>query len=216
LTARGEKGEPLERLLRDFRINRIFEGSTEIMELFIAREAVDTHLKVAGALADPRSSMGAKHGAFVKTALFYAAWYPTRWLGWSFWPKYAEFGKLAKHMRYADRTSRRLARGLFYCIVRFGPKLEKRQAVLARLVEVGAELFAITATCSRAQSMVKAGDASARSAVDLADTFCHTSRRKVSEKFRHLFFNDDVAVYKTAQRVLANEYTWLEEGVVKS
>ncbi|HEY2824284.1 MAG TPA: acyl-CoA dehydrogenase family protein, partial [Gemmatimonadales bacterium] len=209
LKARGEKPEALERLLRDFRINRIFEGSTEIMELFIAREAVDTHLKVAGAIADPKAPMSAKLAAFVKAGLFYAVWYPTRWIGWGFWPRFGEFGKLAGHMRYADRTSRRLARALFHCIVRFGPKLEKRQTVLARLVEVGAELFAMTATCSRAQSQVTAGDPHAGSAVDLADTFCRTSRRKIEERFRHLFANDDVAVYQMAQRVLADEYVWL-------
>jgi hypothetical protein len=220
LKARGERPEPLERVMRDFRINRIFEGSTEIMELFIAREAVDTHLKVAGAIADPKATLGAKLGAFVKAGFFYAAWYPTRWLGWGFWPKYAEFGKLAGHLRYADRTSRRLARALFHCIVRFGPKLEKRQAVLFRLVEVGAELFAITAACSRAQALLKSADPQERShgpaAVDLADVFCRTSRRKIAERFRTLFANDDVVIYRTAQRVLADEFLWLEEGVVKS
>ncbi|MDH3455842.1 MAG: acyl-CoA dehydrogenase family protein [Gemmatimonadota bacterium] len=217
LKARGERAEPVERMMRDFRINMIFEGSSEIMRLFIAREVVDTHLKVAGAIADPDASTGAKLGAFLKAAVYYAAWYPTRWFGWGRWPRYGEFGPLAKHMRYVNRTSRRLARSLFHAIVRFGPKLEKRQAVLFRLVDIGAELFAMSAACSRAQMLrtSKSPEERARSgtAATLANTFCAMSRREIAQRFDELFDNDDVMVYKTAQRLMSNEMAWLEEGV---
>jgi len=213
---RGEKGEPVERLMRDFRINLIFEGSSEIMRLFIAREAVDTHLKVAGALVDPKASFGAKVPALLRTTLYYATWYPAKWIGWGWWPRYSGLGPLAKHLRYVNRTSRRLARALFHAIVRFGPKLEKRQAVLARLVEIGAELFAMSAACSRAQALHTSKKpeerAQGESATYLADLFCRIGRRRIAERFDRLFDNDDVAVYRAAQRVLANEFTWLEEG----
>lgn len=219
LEARGERPEPVERIMRDFRINLIFEGSSEIMRLFIAREAVDSHLKVAGAIADPRAPLGAKIGAFFKAGLHYAAWYPARWIGWGWWPRYGEFGPLAGHVRYVDRTSRRLARKLFHAIVRFGPALEKRQSVLARLVEIGAELFAITAACSRAQllrtSKSAEDRAKAAAAVQLADVFSRIARRRVKQKFRAVFSNEDVPVYKTARLVLANELVWMEEGIAK-
>ncbi|MDH5805906.1 MAG: acyl-CoA dehydrogenase family protein, partial [Gemmatimonadota bacterium] len=218
LKERGERGDPVERMMRDFRINLIFEGSSEIMRLFIAREAVDTHLKIGGALADPKAPMGAKLSALFKAGLYYALWYPGRWIGWGRWPRYAEFGKNAKHMRYVNRTSRRLARSLFHAIVRFGPGLEKRQAVLARLVEIGAELFAMSAACSRAHTLQISTSAEDRSrganAVDLADVFCRTSKRRIQDRFRSLFNNDDVIVYKTAQRVLSDELEWMEAGLV--
>ena len=216
LKARGEEPVPIERLMRDFRINLIFEGSSEIMRLFIAREVVDTHLKVAGAIADPKATLAARVPAFFRAALFYAHWYPARWFGWGRWPRYGEFGKLAKHVRYIDRTSRKLARTLFHAILRFGPKLEKRQAVLFRLVNIGAELFAISAVCARAQWLFTSKDPEQRSqgssARHLADVFCRLARRRISSKFARVFDNDDTVVYKTAQRVMANETTWLEMG----
>ncbi|HSR41223.1 MAG TPA: acyl-CoA dehydrogenase family protein, partial [Longimicrobiales bacterium] len=120
LADRGEAAIPAERILRDMRINRIFEGSSEIMHLFIAREAVDRHLEVAGDMVDPRAPLSQRIGSALKAGVYYAWWYPTRWIGWSFWPRYSEFGPLAGHVRWVHRTSRRLARNLFHAMVRFG------------------------------------------------------------------------------------------------
>ena len=214
LRGRGERPDPVERMMRDFRINLIFEGSSEIMRLFIAREAVDTHLKVAGALIDPKTSASQKLSALVRSGLFYATWYPRLWFGIRGRVGYGEFGSLATHLRFVDRSSRKLARTLFHCMVRFGPKLEKRQAVLGRLVEIGAELLAITAACSRAQAMVTKDPAN-RGPVELADLFGRQARRRVEERFAAVFDNDDVAAYGVAQQVIRNEHTWLEQGMAR-
>ncbi len=214
LAQRGEEPVPVERMMRDFRINTLFEGSSEIMRLFIAREALDSHLKIGGAIADPSASLGAKLAAGVRATLYYGWWYPARWLGWGRWPRYAEFGKLARHIRFLNRASRRLARALLHAIVRFGPRLEKKQAVLGRLVDIGAELFAMAAACVKAQSFRTSKSAEERAhaetACDLADVFCRLARRRVAGHFAALFDNDDAVVYRTALRALAGEFRWLE------
>ncbi len=214
LRARGEKAYPVERIMRDFRINLIFEGSSEIMHLFIAREALDKHLEVAGDVVMPGKTLGQRLAGLVRAGLFYARWYPSRWLGWSFWPRYAEFGRLAPHLRYVARSARRLARGIFHSMVRFGPKLEYRQAVLFRLVDVGAELFAMAAACCRAQWLIKREPDTGRRAVELADLFCRQARGRINAKFRGLWRNEDGHTYRVAQDVLAGDHRWLERGTV--
>jgi alkylation response protein AidB-like acyl-CoA dehydrogenase len=213
LVERGEKPYPVERMVRDLRINLIFEGSSEIMRLFIAREAVDNHLKVAGDLVNPKAPTGKRVAAAARAGLHYAWWFPTRFFGWGFWPRFGEYGPLARHVRYMDRAARRLARSVFYAMVRFGPGLEKRQAVLGRIVEIGAELFAMTAAvvCARRRVAEEPGD---RTPYTMADVFCKQARRRIEQRFRELFHNDDSDTYKLARGVLEGRYTWLEEGVV--
>jgi alkylation response protein AidB-like acyl-CoA dehydrogenase len=215
LRARGEPGIPVERMMRDFRINLIFEGSSEIMRLFIAREALDRHLAVAGDLFNPKVSRSDKIGKVLPRFVgFYAKWYPSRWLGWSHLPSHAEFGPLAKHVGYVERASRRLSRSIFHMMARYGPKLEKRQALLFRAVDVGADLFAMSATLARAQSMRAAHGPHARDAVELADIFSRMMRRRIAQHFRDIRSNDDVRKYRTARRILEGSHRWMEDGLV--
>ena len=214
LKARGEPGVPVERILRDFRINLIFEGSSEIMRLFIAREALDRHLAAAGDVVNPKASAGKKVAALPRMAAFYAGWYPTRWLGYGRWPRFVGYGRLAAHVRYMERTTRRLSRSIFHMMAAHGPKLEKRQALLFRAVDIGADLFAMAAAVSRAQSLRRSGSAEAAGAAELADVFCRMTRRRIGERFRGIRSNDDRAFYRTAGRVLGGEFAFLEEGLV--
>ena len=214
LRARGEPAIPVERMMRDFRINLIFEGSSEIMRLFIAREALDRHLAVAGDLFNPkipRSEKLKKH--LPKFVAFYAKWYPTRWAGWGHAPRFSDFGPLARHVRYLERTTRRLSRSIFHMMARYGLKLEKRQALLFRAVDIGADLFAMSAAVSRAQQLRRSKSADARGAVELADIFCRMTRRRIAANFAAIRSNDDVRKYRTARRILEGEHLWLERGL---
>jgi alkylation response protein AidB-like acyl-CoA dehydrogenase len=213
LEARGEAPIPLERVLRDLRINRIFEGSNQVMRLFIAREALDTHLDAAGDVVMPGVPLGRRLAGAVRAGLFYMVWYPSRWLGWGHWPRYADFGPLAGHLRWVERTSRRLARQQFHLMALHGPALERRQGLLFRCVDIGAELYAMAATCVRARRDVRARPAD-RTPYELADAFCRASRRKVDTLFRAIASNDDEDMTRIARGALDKRYAWLEDGII--
>ena len=115
-------------------------------------------------------------------------------------------------MRFVERASRRLARATFHAMVRFGPKLEKRQAVLGRIVDIGSDLFVMTAVIVRAKELE--GAAEKKGADALADMFCRMARRRITARFPALFNNDDSTTYGIARRFLDDDFLWLEEGVV--
>jgi hypothetical protein len=215
LAARGERAVPAEQILRDLRINRIFEGSTEIMHLLIAREAVDAHLSAAGDLASADADLRAKAKAAVSASGFYAKWLPQLAVGkGSVRTSYGEFGALGKQLRYVERMSRKLARQTFYGMGRWQAKLEYRQGFLGRIVDIGAELFAMAAACSRAE-MLRVGDpARGVPAYELAEAFCEQARLRVDQLFDQLWNNTDDSDRRLAQRVLDGAYGWLEDGIV--
>jgi hypothetical protein len=211
LKARGEEAIPLERFLRDSRINTIFEGSSEIMRLFIAREMLDPHLKIAGAIFNSQMPASQKFRAAAKAAAFYAIWYPKQFLPRG--PKSkVQSPKLKSHLCFAARTSRKLARSIFQAMLKYGPKLEREQLLLGRFVEIGTEIFAVTATCLRAEKLLSEGQGG--DIMQLADFFCSSARLRIEEIFRRIGKNFDRSGYRLAHETLAGKFSEIEHGIV--
>jgi alkylation response protein AidB-like acyl-CoA dehydrogenase len=215
LQARGLRGVPVEQVLRDMRVNRIFEGSTEIMHLIIAREAMDQHLHVAGDLMEPDLGMDRKAKALGKAGAFYATWYPKLAVGRGQAPKsYASFGELAGQMRFVERASRKLARSTFYAMARWQAGTEDHGAFLGRIVDIGAELFAISATVVYTQTALREHPERAAETQELAEAFCNQAQHRTERLFHELWDNADAPNHRLALDVLKGRHTWLEEGII--
>ena len=213
LAGRGEPPIAVERFLRDCRVNTIFEGSSEIMRLFIAREALDPHLKVGGAIFNTQLPKSERLKAVFSSGKFYAGWYPRQWL-----PNGANkidnlHRDLQKHVDYAAAGSKKLARGLFHAMTRFGPKLDRQQLLLSRFVGIATELFAISATCSYAQWLLGQGKPS-NEILALADYFCRSARLRIDTHFAGTRRNVDKRGYQLTQELLAGKYAMLRDGIV--
>jgi hypothetical protein len=214
LKERGETPFPVERMLRDCRINRIIEGTTEIMQLFLAREAMDPHLKVAADLLKKHTPIGKKVTSGIKLAGFYSTWYPTQWINSSLWHNHGDMDKLAKHYSYIETNSHKLARTIFHYMGLYQDRLERKQLILASLVNIGTELFAMSATCSYAIQKIKDEPELDQTPKYLADVFCLASRRRIEAEFERLDDNDDAKNLKLAKSVLKGDVSWLEDGVI--
>jgi alkylation response protein AidB-like acyl-CoA dehydrogenase len=215
LAARGEEAVPVERFLRDCRINMIFEGSSEIMRLFIAREALDPHLKIGAPMLNSQLQVAERVKSAIGAVGFYAKWYPRQWLLPFDGEGIKEFHPvLARHTRFAANASHRLARRLFHSMASYGPKLEREQVLLGRFVDIGTEIFAIATSCARAQAMLRTDETTKKDLLALADYFCSAARHRIDRMFYSIKHNVDLRGYKLAQRVVTGELSWLEEGIV--
>ncbi len=213
LKVRGEPPYAVERMMRDCRINMILEGSSEIMRLFLAREAMDPHLKRIGALLNPKTGFAEKVSGFFKIAGHYAGWYSKQLLLGGRNKSYPEAKQLSSHYSFVEKTSHALARKLFYYMAKYQQKLEKRQLILGRLVDIGTDLFVMSATCSYALSLTKDNPAD-KTPIELAEHFCTLAKRRILEKFAALEQNDDRKNNSLAKEVLDGNFKWLEEGVM--
>ena len=193
--ARGESVDGIERNFRDCRVNLIFEGSSEIMRLILAREALDPHLKVAGDVVNSKLSLWKRLKAAVKAGIHYSWWYPKQWI-----PCLSP----NKHTRYIRNTSKKLARTLIHSMARYGPGLDKQQLLLGRLTEIGTELFVMTCALLKAEQSADDGESA------LADAVFRNGKIRIKEKFAAIRNNNDQRNYKLGRKVLDGDYKEVE------
>lgn len=208
LKARGKTAYPIERAMRDSRVNTILEGSSEILHLFIAREALDFHLKMMQPLLDPKVSIIKKIKVAVSTALSYSIWYPKLWI-----PSLPGTG--SKHIRFVKTASKRLARVIFHKMMINQKKMVHKQNTLSRIVDIGADLFAMSCTLSYAESLAKKGE-DRKNAAKLADLFCRQAKTRIKIRFKELCCNEDKLSRAVAKKVLSGDFEWLENDIIKN
>ncbi len=211
LKARGEVPFPVERIMRDCRINRILEGTTEIMKLFLAREAMDSHMKRAEPLLSKKTSVGEKAKAFFNMLGFYGKWYPAQKLAGLTSTKFPQAGKLETYLQFVEGASHKMATALFGAMVKYQNKLEQKQLLLGRLMDIGTDLFVMSATVAYASHLRQKNND--ETPVELADFFCTLAKRRVNERFDALSDNDDKKGDILAEKVVNKDYRWLENGV---
>jgi len=159
---------------------------------------------MGGPVLDSTLPLKTRFAAFVRSGVFYSFWYPRLWL-----PDVRPVpGKLHPALRSDLRKvrglSRVLARNFFHAMLRFGPKLEKKQALLGRFVDIGGELFAMTALIARTQRRMERGEANE---LALARYFCKTSRQRIAGLLRATGRggNADDEGYRLAKEMLREE-----------
>ena len=213
LRDRGDEPTAVERFLRDCRINTIFEGSSEIMRLFIAREALDPHLKVGGAIFNTTLPMATRVKSMFGSGSFYSRWYPRQYMKSNAGDLGGLHEQLRPHVQYGAATSKKLARGLFHSMMRFGPKLDREQLLLSRYVGVATEIFAMNATCSYAQHLLNEGKP-ADEILAVANYFCQSAKSRIDHHFAGTSKNADARGYALVQELLAGKHSELRTGIV--
>lgn len=212
---RGETPINVEQMLRDSRVGRIFEGSSEIMHLIMAREALDTHFKLAMPIMKPKPGQKeSKFALIMKAAKFYMSWYPKLWLPASanFNVKHLSPANQA-HLSFVAKNCKKLARRIFHTMAKFGPKLEYEQLLLASFVEVGVDLFTMASTLAYAEAQI-AQNPGNQGAQDLADLYCKNARTRIENNFRAVKNNHNRTFTKVGNAFMEGKYRWLCTDIV--
>lgn len=183
------KPYPYERMLRDARINRIFEGANEVLRLFIALNGVqgpaEALTEVGSALRRPLKNLGLLSG--------FAASRLRSIIGASGTVDVVLDARIEKHKEYFEKHVRDMRSATDRAILRHRKQIVDRQLVLERLANMAIELFATASVISRTQSIIERGTSKeGDDAIQLCGLFCVESGRRFRDARTLLDSSEDV------------------------
>jgi alkylation response protein AidB-like acyl-CoA dehydrogenase len=202
---------PYERIVRDSRINRIFEGTNEILRLFIALTAMNdvaSQLRelastMKGVFNDPikgfgvLSDYGRKH-AMLRTGLGEA----TRLEGLD--------EAIQPQVEVFETETRYLARAADRILRKHGKNIIGKQLATKRLAQIMIDLFVMASTLSRVQASIEANGADGASReIDILRVFTREARVRIKRNFRRIDNNDDEILKALADDAFeAGRFRW--------
>jgi alkylation response protein AidB-like acyl-CoA dehydrogenase len=172
------KPYPYERLLRDARINRIFEGANEVLRLFIALNGIqgpaESLKEVGTALRQPLKNLGLLTG--------FAGSRIRGILGATGNLETKLHPRLGQHKNFFEKHVKELKQATDRAILRYRRDIVERQLVLERLANMAIEMFATACVISRTQQMIdQKGEDGAERELSLCDLFCVESGLRFSQ-----------------------------------
>lgn len=204
----GEIGIPVMRMMCDARINLVWEGTSEILRIWMAREGLAPYIEQALALLSGTFSQ------WLAVPFYYGrmglrSMSPfSRFFGESkiFGPEYAQW------VRCIESSARRLTRVILGATIRHRQSLHHKQLLLQDIVEGSLGLFPMAATIWYASQPSMRGKPGIQA---LADYLCQEMAGRLHpEATRVGRHKRDADVYRLSKAIMNGEYDWLEDGTL--
>ncbi|NIR51084.1 acyl-CoA dehydrogenase [candidate division KSB1 bacterium] len=180
------KEYPYERYLRDSRINLIFEGTNEVLRLFISLAGMQEHgeylKKVGKALQNPLAQLGILTDYAISRLRRRVATEKLSNVHEALHNEADKFAEYAKQLHFAVER----------VLSKYRKEIIEQEFLLHRIADMAIDLYAMAAVVSRLDSMIKASDVNAvQRELTIGKTFCEEAWRRIRRNSRQIDNNID-------------------------